>query len=269
MTLDIPRLATRARAARWRARQRWAASEVFLNLARLRKGRAVVGAQTELVIEGFPRTGNTFAVFAFQSAQPRPVRIAHHLHAPAQVSAAVASGLPVLLLIRPPEDAVVSTVMWWPYVRPGDALPAYAAFYERLLGLRDACVVARFDEVTSDMGAVIDRLNARYGLEFARFEHTPANVERCYRLIDERSGQAGGAVAINAYMSGTMTAAQLETHRAASPEDNGAAPQEMRVARPSVARAHARAQLREIYLDPRLAELRTRAERAYRDFVGD
>ena len=43
---------------------------------------------TELVIEAFPRSANTFATVAFQLSQPAPVRVAHHLHAPAQVTEA-------------------------------------------------------------------------------------------------------------------------------------------------------------------------------------
>lgn len=269
MTPGTSTLATRAKAARWRARQRWAAYDSFLHVARMRKGRAVVGPGTEIVIEGFPRTGNTFAVFAFQWAQERPVRVAHHLHAPAQVSVAADMGLPVLLLIRPPDDAIVSSVMWWPHVTAADALPAYANFYERLLPLRDACVVGRFEEVTSDMGAVIDRVNARYGTAFDRFEHTPENVEACYALIDERSRQADGGAAINAYMSGVISAAELDVRRAAGAGTSLSATPEMRVARPSAARAAARDRVREAYLAPHLADARARAERVYRDFVGD
>jgi hypothetical protein len=269
MTLETPNLAARARAVRWRARQRWATHDSYLALARIRKGRAVVGPDTEIVIEGFPRAGNTFAVFAFQSAQPRPVRVAHHLHAPAQVAAAVARGLPVLLLIRPPQDAIVSSVLWWPHVTPADALAAYARFYERLLPVRDACVIGPFEEVTADMGAVIDRVNRRYGRDFARFEHTPENVERCYRLIEERSRQPSSTAAINAYMSGVITAAELGAHRGHGSDPSRPAAPEMRVARPSGARAAARERVCDAYLVPRLAGARARAERAYRDCVGD
>ena len=39
---------------------------------------------TELVLEGYPRSGNTFAVAALQFAQDRPLRIARHTHMPAR-----------------------------------------------------------------------------------------------------------------------------------------------------------------------------------------
>lgn len=83
---------------------------VYIPFAR-RKYRDVpnmlVESDTELVIEGFERSGNTFAVVAFETAQPRPVKTAHHLHAAAQVVSAVRMGVPTLLLIRPPEGQPV------------------------------------------------------------------------------------------------------------------------------------------------------------------
>ena len=87
---------------------------LYLPFARI-KYRSVpnrlVGRDTELVIEGFQRSGNTFAVFAFEMAQDRPIRSAHHLHASAQVSRAVKLGVPVLLLVRDPRDTIVSHVI--------------------------------------------------------------------------------------------------------------------------------------------------------------
>ena len=90
---------------------------------------------TELVIDGFTRSASTFAVVAFQLAQPRPVRVGHHLHAPGQIIRAVRLGVPVLLTVRPPEDTVLSLVVREPYVTIPQGLHAYARFHERLLAL--------------------------------------------------------------------------------------------------------------------------------------
>src|SRR5690242_11619114 len=68
----------------------------------------VISAETELVIDGYTRCATTFAVYAFQLAQPRPVRLAHHLHAPAQLVAAARRGVPALALIREPRGAILS-----------------------------------------------------------------------------------------------------------------------------------------------------------------
>jgi hypothetical protein len=240
----------------------------YLAVVRRRPGRAVLDPDTEVVIDGFPRTGNTFAVLAFQTAQPAPVRVAHHIHVAGHVVAAARRGLPTLVPVRPPEGAVVSVMMWWPHVGARMALAAYARFHERLLPWREACVPAPFDAVTSDLGPVVEALNRRFGTSFAPFAHTAENVERCYRLIEERSARLPWSPAISAYMSGRITAAQLERERDVAGPATAKAP-EMRVARPSAARDATRERVRAAYLDPGLARLRERAERAYGRFVGD
>jgi hypothetical protein len=256
------------RRVRWVAWQRLGAHRQYLQVARRRPRRAVLGADTELVIEGFPRTGNTFAVVAFQIAQARPVPVAHHLHISGHVVAAAERGVPALVLIRPPEATVVSAMMWWPHVRARDALLAYAHFYERLLPLRDACVFAGFDEVTTDFGAVVERVNRRYGTDFAAFVHTERNVERCYRLIEERSARAPWGPMLTEWMSGRISAAQLEVARGGPDDVPAQGAPEMRVARPSAVRDVARDTLREQYRAARLDADRRRADRVYRDFVG-
>ena len=260
----------RTRGLLWTIRDVWAGHASYLAVARSRHAQGAVGQDTRLVIEGFPRTANTFTVFAFQMAQPAPVRLAHHLHAPIQVIAAARAKIPVLVLIRPPEDAVLSLATWSPHVALEQALRAYSRFYERILPHRSWCVTGEFTQVTSDLGRVIDTVNARYDTSFARFGHTPQNVAACYALIEEKSRRPPWAAAITRYVSGTITAEQLAAARA---EASGAGVEgelsEARVARPSQARAGAREQMRGRYHDPRLARVRERAERAHRAFVGD
>ena len=145
-----------------------------------------VTSDTEIVIEGFPRSGNSFAVAAFRLAQPGEPRIAHHLHVPAQVITAVRRGIPALVLIRPPEDAVVSLVIRHPEMPLRDGFRDYVAFYRPLLANADGVVVADFSEVITDFGMVIRKLNERFGTGFAVFEHSPENVERCFRILEEQ-----------------------------------------------------------------------------------
>jgi hypothetical protein len=99
------------RRGRWTVRSRLAEHPAYMPIARGRHGEAVVSEATQLVIDGFTRSASTFAVVAFQLAQPRPVRVGHHLHAPGQVIRAERHGVPVLLTLRPPEDTVLSLVV--------------------------------------------------------------------------------------------------------------------------------------------------------------
>jgi hypothetical protein len=151
--------------------------------------RVMVRRDTRIVIEGFPRSANTFAVVAFRQAQEEDFHIAHHLHAQGQVVRAVEWGIPVCLLIRSPVDAVRSLVLKLPYIRPHDALRAYAEFYSDVYPLRDRVVVATYEEVTTDLGAVIARLNSKFGTHFRMFSHTTVNVERAFAFMRTNRGK--------------------------------------------------------------------------------
>lgn len=160
-----------ARRVRHRARTYLSESPtLYLPIARRRHpgpSPQVVDATTELVIDGYTRCASTFVVYAFQLAQERPVRLAHHLHAGAQIVDAVRRGLPVLTVVREPRGAVLSQLVREPHVDLRDAMLAYARFYEQLMPHRDAMVVGEFAQVTRDLAPVVRRLNARFGTSFA------------------------------------------------------------------------------------------------------
>src|SRR5215218_2308422 len=134
---------------------------------------------------GFPRSGNTFAVVAFQQAQRESVRVAHHLHMPAQVIRAARWDIPTLLLARKPTDAALSWVIREPRVSIRQALKHYVSFYEKAAEYRDALVVGFFEEVTRDYGIVLERVNAKFGTGFSSFVHTEDNVKCVFDRIDE------------------------------------------------------------------------------------
>ncbi len=144
----------------------------------------VLTPDTEIVIEGYPRSGNSFAVAAFEQAQRRPVRIAHHTHTPAHVIAAIRAGIPALVLVRDPGEACVEFVMMKEFLSLRQALRGYVRFYEPLRRYRDGFVVGAFPDVVSDFGAVMARVNARFGTAFTPFDHTEENVRSCREAID-------------------------------------------------------------------------------------
>jgi hypothetical protein len=203
--------------------------------------QAAVRYDTELVIEGFPRSGNTFAELAFRSAQPGPVRLAHHTHAPGQVLWAVAHGIPTLLLIRKPIDAVVSYVLRDPYVPPQRALADWIDFYRTLQSIRLRLTLATFEQVTSDFAQVVARLNAFYNVSFALPTTT---VEATRRIFEE------------------IEALHL-AHRRSGVTD------EMQVARPSPERAGPLAELRSLLMQAPFRQLLEEADSLYEDYLKD
>ena len=155
---------------------------IAMPAARLRRGHGIVmGSGTELVIEGYPRSADSFAVIAFAHAQGRPVVIAHHTHAPAHLIAALRAGIPALMLLRPPEDAVLEFVIARPTLRFGSALRGYIRFARRLLPLGDQLVVGLFSVVTSDFGSVIRAVNDRFETDFSICAHCrPLQLPVCW-----------------------------------------------------------------------------------------
>jgi hypothetical protein len=159
---------------------------VYLPLIRFR-GKAhqlAVDQHTDLVIDGYPRSGNTFALIAFNLAQPGELRVGHHLHAPAQVIRSVKENIPTLVLIRQPVDAVISFLLYERFPSIQQALRDYIRYYTKIMPYREGFVIARFEEVTEDFGPVIRRVNSHFGTDFKLFNHTQENIQKCFKLID-------------------------------------------------------------------------------------
>jgi hypothetical protein len=241
---------------------------IYLPFARRRypgPSPEVIGSETELVIDGYTRSATTFAVYAFQLVQARPVRIAHHLHAPAQLVAAAKSGVPALVVIREPEGAILSQLVREPDVVLRDALVAYARFYTRLLPWRASFVVGEFQDVTNDFGTVVRRLNQHFGTSFTEFAHTEQNLVEVFELIEKRPTLSKTLLG---FESGVVTLDELRAAR----QDLARQSQELGASDlwvPSARRDRSKAALREQWLDEDLAELRARVQLVYRRFLAD
>ena len=163
---------------------------VFFSLYRLLRTRKdltrAVTPDKQVVIEGFPRSGNSFARRAFIMAQDETfdvTSIAHHLHVPAQVIRAAQWQVPTLVLIRRPRDAVLSLVIRDP-ISVDQALRYYISFYEIVEKYRDVCVLGLFEEITEDYGQVIKRINDKFGTTFSLFRHDEENVSKVFAHME-------------------------------------------------------------------------------------
>ncbi|MEL7208374.1 MAG: hypothetical protein AAGK32_09120 [Actinomycetota bacterium] len=188
---------------------------------------------TEIVIEGFTRSGNTFTAFAFEQAQTRPVEMKSHVHVPSQVKLAVRRGVPTMVLLRPPLDTLTSLMVGVPHLGARRALWEYGHHHREIHPYRSGFLAVRFEEVTTDAGAVIERFNARFGTDFEPFEHTEENVQEVFAAIDAH-------------------------HARVHPKEADLAP------RPSDQRREQAERVRAELMAPELEELRARADASYR-----
>jgi hypothetical protein len=237
----VSRLRRSADRARHHARRPLARTPFLWDAAmRVRPGKRATLARpdTAIVIEGFLRSGNTFSVAAFQLANGPELHVGRHLHGAPHVLRAVRLGLPTVVLVREPRDAVLSYLVRRATLTPYDALLEYIDFYRTAWPVRDRFVVGPFDVVTRDFGSIIEQVNERFGTSFRRYDPTPENEARAFEIVEEMNRlESGGQV--------------LETH----------------VGRPSAERVRRKEELRALLERPRTVRKLGEAEALYEQYA--
>ncbi len=148
-----------------------------------------VSRDTEIVIDGFQGSANGFATASFKQSQMQPVRLAHHLHSPAEIIKAIEQGTPVLLLIREPVGAILSLTSRWPHVSVTQGLQSYIKFYNKLGSYHNGYIISTFEQTTKHLDCVVKDLNAKFDTHFdvidiakAQGKHQPTQT-----FLDSRS----------------------------------------------------------------------------------
>ena len=127
---------------------------------------AVVTPRTQVILDGFPRSANAYAEWAFRYANGEGVRLAVRLHSPRAVQVGVRYGIPTIVLVREPRSAVASWLQYKPGLEAVEAFDRYTHYYDAAQAVREHVVVAQFEEVVDDFGAVVERCNDRFGTSF-------------------------------------------------------------------------------------------------------
>lgn len=139
----------------------------------------LVSKSTNIVIEGFPRSANSFAVRAFNALQePSQLKVATHVHSPSQIICGIKKGIPTLVLIRKPDECLISLKALnheyhekykdrYPYVEGFNHLAKYYInFYKRLEPYYGDIVVSDFKRTINNFESVIRQINNRFNTSF-------------------------------------------------------------------------------------------------------
>lgn len=159
---------------------------LFFTAANLLGNKQLLNETTDIVSEGYPRSANTYFEAALLVSQDNGIHVSSHSHASAQVLMGVRKKIPTIVLFRKPKEAVASLLE----LTSGD-LPVveyikdYYTFYEDLEGCLNDVMLVEFPEAVGDFAKIVERVNARFGLNYKAPEDMEAFKADVRRRMDE------------------------------------------------------------------------------------
>lgn len=142
--------------------------------------RLLVSKDTDICIEGYPRSANSFAYHLFSKWNPG-LKIGRHLHIPQQLVRSVRFKVPIIVLIRQPLEAVSSLAIGLPNVEVEELLGMYVDFYRCALEYKEECVFSSFDTTTQNFSLAVEQLNDKH---LSKFVHASINEEESNTIFE-------------------------------------------------------------------------------------
>jgi len=174
--------------------------------------------------------------------------------------------------IRAPEQSVLSTAVYHPYLTVATALRSYVEFYEAIRPYRSAFVVGEFSDITTRLDQVIRRVNHQFGCDFSEYRHSPERDNTVFSVINQGDASSPTNPLVTSFFSGGIGYRELREllrRDFGIDLDPDSPAHQSTVARPSADRERMKARLRLAYWDPDLATLRARAAHVYHEFTSD
>lgn len=108
----------------------------------------LVSNKTDIVIEGYPRSGNTFLESMIYLRANRNIVIAHHTHVIAQIKRSLNLNKPILVTIRNPIDAISSLFNFYEKKIPIEILLSeYYKYYLFISRSIEKILIINFDHI--------------------------------------------------------------------------------------------------------------------------
>ncbi len=155
----------------------------FYAFCRKRHKLWYVNKDTDITIEGYPRSANTYAYCAFLVGQEKEVKVAHHLHVIAQIEKSIKFGIPTLVLVRNPLEAILSNLVAYKGSNINILINYYIQYHREIYRNRKKLVIGHFDQVIQDFGSTIKEVNSKYSTNFKIYHPTIENEKKVSQLI--------------------------------------------------------------------------------------
>ena len=126
------------------------------------ENRFICNQDTSFVLEAYPRSGNTFSIdFIRHTNTEKKLTIAHHTHNHNNILLGIHFGIPTIVLIRDPLDAI-SSYMIYSGKNVETAAKNYYDFYSPLLKYKDSICYIKFEDIINNMNLVIEKINRTF-----------------------------------------------------------------------------------------------------------
>ena len=108
----------------------------------------------DLCIDGYPRSANSYAVNLAGNLNPS-LRMVHHIHSQVIIRKAVKLGIPTIVLIRNPKDAIVSEYIRIKYSTNKEPsldylIQKYIDYYNAVSDVLSSVSIVTFTEITNN-----------------------------------------------------------------------------------------------------------------------
>ncbi|MDF1737298.1 MAG: hypothetical protein P1U37_18570 [Minwuia sp.] len=137
---------------------------------------------TSLVVQGFPRSGNTYLSVSLNEYKKFKGNVFSHIHTPAIFFHALRKNIPVVMPIRDPVSSIVSLsqLTGWDDLR---CIDHYKCYYRLSRPYADRLNILNFDTFTKDTPKSFNCISTQTGLEFREEFHEKIQ-EFCFKEID-------------------------------------------------------------------------------------
>jgi hypothetical protein len=129
----------------------------------------VTTSETDLCIEGFQSSGNSFVFNIIRSTAN--INISHHCHTASSVKVSLNRGVETLILFRKPSSVILSAIVRFRFnIR--ECIKNYVQFYRYIDEVSDHVLLVSFEEAIKNTEKFIDRVE----------KETTIRTEKIYNL---------------------------------------------------------------------------------------
>ena len=145
----------------------------------------LINNDTEYLIEGFPRSGNSFLLFYLKQLS-KGVSIASHTHHPAHVIKAINEKKKIIIVIRNPIDAIISMYLFFnKKIKFNLLIDEYIKFYKSIQKYKKKFIIIEFKKIISNPKKVINIINSKNNS--IKFKYKHPNKKEIFKKLKKHS----------------------------------------------------------------------------------